>query len=240
MIPRIVHLTTKTGELTKDEKLILKKNKKIFSDWEFKIYSDEDNHRIIEEFFPEFLDKYNNISRGVMKADVVRCLYLYLYGGLYIDTDYQFFKHIPDEWLNKECVIPAEHYESDGTPFLGNCIFFSQKGYGFWYDFIKHLFENYDLSSTKEHEIISCTGPGGVTKFFLENKDKYPSLTYTPKAVFHPSIINHRLGIKKGQETVGAHYCFGGWRGKTHSKFARHIYLFIQHLQARGLNVINI
>lgn len=239
MIPRIIHLTTKDGKLNGDETIILNKNKKIFYDWEFRIYGDAENLQIIKEYFPEFLEKYNSIKKGVMKADIIRCLYLYLYGGIYIDTDYQFFKMIPDEWLNAKCVIPTEHFETDGTPFLGNCIFFSEKGFPFWYDYIKNLFSKMDMTDIKEEEIIGCTGPGGVTCFYLTNKDKYPELKYTPKDVFHPWIVNHQLGIKKTKETVGAHYCFGSWRGKSHSPLRKWIYTTIQHLQARGLNIIN-
>lgn len=180
------------------------------------------------------------LKGGVMKADIIRCLYLYLDGGIYIDTDYQFFRMIPDEWLNAQCVIPTEHFEKDGTPFLGNCIFFSEKGYPFWYDYIEHLFEKMDMANTKEEEIIGCTGPGGITRFYLDNKEKYPELRYTPKDVFHPWIVNHQLGVKKTPMTVGAHYCFGSWRGKSHSPLRKWIYTTIQHIQARGLNIFNL
>lgn len=239
MIPKIIHLTTKDGTLNGDETIILKKNKKIFTGWEFRIYGDVENLKIMEEYFPEFLDKYNSIKKGVMKADVIRCLYLYLYGGIYIDTDYQFFKMIPAQWLNARCVIPTEFFKVNYTPFLGNCVFFSEKGYPFWYDYIKDLFNKMDVANTSEEEIIGCTGPGGITRFYLANKENYPELKYTPKNVFHPLIVNHQLGVKKTEETVGAHYCFGSWRGKSHSPLRKWIYMVIQHLQARGLNIIN-
>ena len=239
MIPKIFHLTTKDGKLNSDEAIILSKNKKIFKDWDFRIYSDVDNFKIIEQHFPEFVDKYNSIKKGVMKADIIRCLYLYLYGGIYIDTDYQFFKMIPNNWLNEKCVIPTEFFDSNNTPFLGNCIFFSEKGYPFWYDYIKDLFDKMNLENISEEEIIGCTGPGGITKFYLNNKEKYTELKYTPKNVFHPLIVNHQLGVRKTKETIGAHYCFGSWRGKSHTPIRKWIYNFIQHLQARGLNVFN-
>lgn len=54
MIPKIVHLTTKDGRLNGDETIIMNKNKKIFHDWNFRVYSDTDNLQIITEKFPEF------------------------------------------------------------------------------------------------------------------------------------------------------------------------------------------
>lgn len=239
MIPHIVHLTTRTGTLNRDETLILQKNRKIFRDWEIRLWSDEDNRALISQHFPELLAKYDAIPLGVLKADVVRCLYLYQYGGLYMDTDYQFFRPIPDEWLNSVCVIPTEHFEPDGTPFLGNCMFFSEQGYPFWIDYIRDLFATVDFTSKQEDEVIGCTGPGGLTRFYIANRDRYPAIRYTPKDVFHPLIVNHALGIKKTAETVGAHYCFGSWRGKSHAPLRKPIYALIQHIQARGLNVFN-
>lgn len=64
MIPKIIHLTTKNGKLNGDETIILNKNKKIFHDWEFRIYSDADNLSIITTLFPEFFGKYESIKRG--------------------------------------------------------------------------------------------------------------------------------------------------------------------------------
>lgn len=52
-------------------------NKKFIGDFEIKIYSDEDNLKFMAEYFPEFLDAYNKINKGVVKADIVRYLYLY-------------------------------------------------------------------------------------------------------------------------------------------------------------------
>lgn len=239
MIPHIIHLTTRTGTLSRAESLILRKNKKIFKDWEIRIYSDEANRNLIAQHFPEFLLRYDEIPIGVLKADIVRCLYLYLYGGLYMDTDYQFFKPIPKEWLVNACVLPTEHFELDGTPFLGNCMFFSEKDYPFWINYVRNLFETIDFANKKEDEVIACTGPGGITRFYLNNRERYPEICYTPKDVFHPLIINHGLGIRKSKETVGAHFCFGIWRSKSNAHLRKFIYTIIQYLQAFGFNVFN-
>ena len=35
------------------------------------------------EAFPEFADAFRAIRRGVVQADIIRCVYLYHYGGWY-------------------------------------------------------------------------------------------------------------------------------------------------------------
>jgi hypothetical protein len=70
-------MTTKSGDLNREERIIFKKNKRIFKNWTFYIYGDDDNLRIIREHYLEFLKKYEKISRGVMKAvllDVFICI----------------------------------------------------------------------------------------------------------------------------------------------------------------------
>ena len=64
MIPKIIHLTTKTGNLSRKEEDLLNANKKFIGDFEIKIYSDEDNLKFMTEYFPEFLDAYNKINKG--------------------------------------------------------------------------------------------------------------------------------------------------------------------------------
>lgn len=238
MIPQIIHLTTKSGELNGDEAIILGKNKSVFAPplkWEFKVYSDADNQRITDESFPEFKEKFNAL-KGVMKADVMRCLYLYLYGGIYIDTDYEFFKMPDASVLEGVCAIPLERENSKDDYILGNCIFFSEKGYQFWYDYIADVFSRSDLAEIKEEDIIDTTGPWAITRFYLAHKDKYPEIKLISRNVFLPKITHYGLGIEKKPETCGAHYCFGSWRKKTTSSGKKWFFLFVQHLQARGWN----
>ena len=108
MIPKIIHLTTTTGSLSRKEEDLLNANKKFIGDFEIKIYSDEDNLKFMAEYFPEFLDVYNKINKGVVKADIVRYLYFYKLGGIYCDTDYMFLRKIPTGILSQKCVIPSE------------------------------------------------------------------------------------------------------------------------------------
>lgn len=233
MIPKILHLTAKTKQLNSEENILLEKNKRVLNGWKINIFDDFDNEEIIKKHFPEYLDKYRSIMKGVAKADIARCTYMYVYGGVYADTDYLFIKNIPNELLNKTCVIPAEHWKDLHTPYLGNCVFMSEKGIGFWKDYIEHVFKNIELETLHENRIINVTGPGGITEFYLNNQDKYQYICITPKNQFHPLQCWHGLRIKTDKSTVGIHFCFGSWRTKNILK--KYYYILIQRMQALGL-----
>lgn len=233
MIPKILHLTAKTKQLNYEENIILKRNRKILKGWEINLFDDFDNEDIVKRYFPEYLAKYNSIKKGVAKADIARCMYMYVYGGVYADTDYLFIKEIPDEIMEKRCVIPAEYWKENGTPYLGNCVFMSEKGVEFWKDYIDHVFTSIELDSLHENRIIDVTGPGGITDFYIKNHGKYQYIHVTPKNQFHPLQCCHGLRIKTNKTTVGIHFCFGSWRTKNLLK--RYYYIAVQKMQALGI-----
>ena len=53
------------------------KNKQILSNWNFKLWTDDDNDLFIEEKFPSFLDIYKNYKHKIHKIDAIRYFYLY-------------------------------------------------------------------------------------------------------------------------------------------------------------------
>lgn len=63
------------------------------------LWTDSDNLQLVHDHYPEFLEMYNNFPMGIMRADMVRVLYLHRFGGLYVDMDYEaksdFFSQLP-------------------------------------------------------------------------------------------------------------------------------------------------
>jgi mannosyltransferase OCH1-like enzyme len=55
--------------------------------WGYKLWTDEDNRQLIENYFPGFLDTYDQYPQPIMRADAIRPFILYKYGGLYVDLD---------------------------------------------------------------------------------------------------------------------------------------------------------
>lgn len=62
---------------------------------------------IKDNFKQEFYDMYRSLPYGVMRADVWRVCVVYVYGGVYVDTDCECV--IPlKQWINNHSLIVAE------------------------------------------------------------------------------------------------------------------------------------
>lgn len=57
-------------------------------DWEYRLWTDADNEKLVRDSYPEFWRNYSAITKGVLKADVARALYLHKFGGMYADLDH--------------------------------------------------------------------------------------------------------------------------------------------------------
>jgi len=62
----------------------------------FWLWDDQDNRRFVEKRFAWFLSTYDQFPTEIFRADVVRYLFLYEFGGVYADMD-------------TECLRPLDH-----------------------------------------------------------------------------------------------------------------------------------
>ena len=60
--------------------------------FEYVLWIDEDNRNFIAQNFPEFLPRYDAYDKNIKRVDAVRYFYLYEYGGLYADLDFECLK----------------------------------------------------------------------------------------------------------------------------------------------------
>lgn len=51
--------------------------------------TDQDNLEFVESYFPMCLDAYKQLPYGIQRADVIRYMWLYIRGGMYLDLDYE-------------------------------------------------------------------------------------------------------------------------------------------------------
>jgi mannosyltransferase OCH1-like enzyme len=231
MISKIIHQTAPSKSLTTEEQRVLRLNKRLLPGWDFRFYDDTDNERVMAETFPEFAEAFRGIRRGVVQADIIRCVYLYQYGGWYLDTDYRLLRPLEGMVINSEyCSGRRSGAEVDlmeqslilpvsGTPgrdqhLVCNSILASEKGHLFWAAFIESLFSDSNLAFLDEHAVEGLTGPLGLSRFFLANREKFPEICLPLKRYFHPKITTWGFSYEKHSETYGVHWCWGSWRSK--------------------------
>ncbi|KAJ3308121.1 hypothetical protein HDU76_004118 [Blyttiomyces sp. JEL0837] len=86
-IPKIIHQSWKTKKVHPAFRNWPESWKEKNEGWEYKLWTDPENRKMVEEKFPWFLDTYAKLPKEIMRADVARYLYMYEYGGVYADLD---------------------------------------------------------------------------------------------------------------------------------------------------------
>lgn len=215
MIPKLIHQTARSKDLSWEEQSLLRRTMGTLSSWDYKLWDDADNESLVKDYYPEFYEKFSSISRGVVKADICRCMYMDVFGGFYIDTDYLFYKEPSHSLLSQTCILPlSRQSEGDDSGLrLGNAVFGSIKGHPFWKAFLRHLFAQ-DLAIIPEDMIEKVTGPEGLTVFFASNRDLFKDVLLAPRSIFHPEVSNLGWRINAKEDTIGVHMCWGSWRSK--------------------------
>ena len=84
-IPKIIHLTYKNKNIPQS---VIDKWTEIYPQYDIKIYDNNDCINFLyKEFGQEYVDIFNFIKDGPIKADFWRVCILYKYGGIYSDID---------------------------------------------------------------------------------------------------------------------------------------------------------
>jgi mannosyltransferase OCH1-like enzyme len=216
VIPRIVHQTAGTESLSPEEDRLRRRAKRLLPGWEMRLWNDRDNLALMERHFPQFSARFENIQRGVVKADIARCLYMHAYGGLYLDTDYKLLRSISDELLRYECILPASRDADPISPRfrIGNAVLASEPGHKLWEYFLMEMFANPNLEHLPEGLVEKVTGPEGLTAFFLRHREFHSRVYIPDKRFFHPRITWQGISYDRSFRAYGAHLCWGSWRSK--------------------------
>jgi mannosyltransferase OCH1-like enzyme len=216
VIPKVVHQTARTTSLSPEEERLRRRAKRLMPGWEMRLWDDTDNLDLMKRHLPQFSAKFTSIQRGVVKADIARCLYMHAFGGFYMDTDYKLLRSISDELLHNECILPASR---DADPVnlgfrIGNAILASEPGHKFWVNFLTDIFANPNLENLPEGLVEKVTGPEGLTAFYLRHREFHSRIYIPNKHFFHPTITWQGVSYDRGFRAYGAHLCWGSWRSR--------------------------
>ena len=93
---KILHITWKDENLTEKQEFILKRWVLLNKGLKVKFYSDKTNESFVNKYFPQYKIIIDKFDRVVMKLDFIRLLYVYKFGGIYVDLDVLPLKSIED------------------------------------------------------------------------------------------------------------------------------------------------
>jgi mannosyltransferase OCH1-like enzyme len=91
-IPKIIYLSYKTKNIPD---YIIPNIKKIYPDYEIKLYDDNDCRKfLLDNYGKLYVDIFDFLKDGPIKADFWRICVLYKYGGIYFDLDLEHLNNL--------------------------------------------------------------------------------------------------------------------------------------------------
>jgi len=219
-IPQILHQTWKDNQVPDVFSDYVASWKTNHPDWEYRLWTDVDNRRLITEHYPWFLATYDAYPKPIQRADAVRYFILHRHGGLYVDLDFLSRKPITPLLRGRKCVLgvePPQHCRQFGVPKLVcNALMASVPGHPFFETVIHQLPEFVDHVECKQ-PILSSTGPLMLTRVY-ENFPAKDSMEVLPSRHFYPLTLNQAAELRLMGKTdidltdsVAVHLYYGNW-----------------------------
>ena len=135
--------------------------KKHNPDYKYTLWDDAENRAFISDKFPWFLQTFDGYRKNIQRADAVRYFFLYYYGGIYADMDFECLK--PFNALlaaNKDATVILGRMSSDNsgwiqTQAIPNALMLSRPRDPFWLYVFQQLLRNKNVQMVED-----ATGPG--------------------------------------------------------------------------------
>ncbi len=86
-IPRVIHQTWKTREVPERWRAYHESFRRHHPSWRMRLWTDEDNRRLVAERYSWFLPTYDAFPRDIQRVDAAKYLILHAEGGVYADLD---------------------------------------------------------------------------------------------------------------------------------------------------------
>ena len=194
-IPRIIHQTWKNTEIPMKLTGWVKSWMKVNTGYEYYLWTDESARQLIKERHPRLLATFDNYPEGIRRADALRYVILYEYGGVYADMDVESLRNLDPMLRKYACFVPQEPYEH---PILyGNfehLVINAVMGCRAQHPFMKELIDNLPYFSHMWN-VLDSTGPHFLTNLFKRYTDQhhidsedFNGVYLAPAEYFFPTI----------------------------------------------------
>lgn len=80
-VPKLLHQSWSTATLPAKFEQWSVSCREMNPDFEWVLWTDEDNRELVEKYAPDFLLMYDELKSEIYRADAVRNLYMFIFGG---------------------------------------------------------------------------------------------------------------------------------------------------------------
>lgn len=136
-VPHIFHQSWRDHNVSGQRRLSHDSFVKLHSNWTYRLWNDTENHNLIATERQDLQQTFNGFSREIFRVDMIRPVYLWKYGGVYADLDYEFFQNLEDVLQGHGVVLgtmqvpyPRGCWESQHA--LPNAFMAGRPGHPFW------------------------------------------------------------------------------------------------------------
>lgn len=155
-IPTIIHQSWKDTRIPDDSypHHWQQSWRQIHPDWQYILWTDDDNRELVRSKYPRFLDFYDNLDMGIKKADFCRFFYMHAFGGVYADLDFICLRDLTPILFNAAIVVG--HLSQDNPYYkIPNAFIASAPGHEFWLT----VAEDAMLAPEEEQGVEHLSGP---------------------------------------------------------------------------------
>ena len=138
-LPRILHQTWRSCALPSVQARLRARCVRLLGgssigagSWQLPFWTDSDNDAFVREAFPSFYPTYRKYSLPIKRADAVRYLYLWKFGGVYMDVDSSCLRHLDAlELAPAEAVFSYQHGAKKAPDAVANAFMAAPAGHPF-------------------------------------------------------------------------------------------------------------
>ena len=173
--------------------------------WQILIWSKEAARKLIDKAHPELLSLYDSYPQELFRADVIRYVILYHYGGVYADIDMECLKPLDTLMDYYRCIVSQEpdihrvFLHRSSRPYLTDAFMACHRGHPFFKQILDNLPQHNQISRTLPfpESSFQATGPKMLQKEFWKYElsiranlssfaDDVNNVDVPPAEYFHP------------------------------------------------------
>ena len=185
--------------------------KLLMPNWDYVLMTDKTAEDMVKEHFPAFYKTYINLEYNIMRADALRYMFLYLYGGVYMDLDIELMKPL-DNLLGENADLYLVKSGNVGSVYT-NSFMASKPRCDLWLDCLDEIKRPYEYWVIGKHlKVMYRTGPLMLTRVVNKNKYQYHIKTIPKELIMPCNSCDPKPCTKPGAYTKaleGSSWC--GW-----------------------------